>query len=139
MFEQSQRGVCLVSYRPEHITGVSPDDVDVVILTPGLEPEQVARMAKATGRTPQHIAAMLTDASLGEGIIIEPTTPPDQIDVSTSALAEPHTFGTGTSTHVSRSTRHCTSSSEREEAIRPAAQRPACTSSTTSFARAQTT
>jgi hydroxymethylpyrimidine pyrophosphatase-like HAD family hydrolase len=78
MFEQSQRGVCLVSYRPEHITGVSPDDVDVVILTPGLEPEQVARMARATGRTPQHIAAMLTDASLGEAIIIEPTTPPDQ-------------------------------------------------------------
>jgi hydroxymethylpyrimidine pyrophosphatase-like HAD family hydrolase len=76
VFDQSHRGVCLVSYQPEHITGVSPDNVDVVILTPGLEPEQVAGMAQATGRTIQHIAALLDGASLGEAVIIEPATAP---------------------------------------------------------------
>jgi hydroxymethylpyrimidine pyrophosphatase-like HAD family hydrolase len=76
MFEQSHRGVCLVSYRPEHITGVSPQDLDVVILTPGLEPEQLARVAHATGRTTQHIAALLDGVSFGEAVIIEPATPP---------------------------------------------------------------
>jgi hydroxymethylpyrimidine pyrophosphatase-like HAD family hydrolase len=76
LFDQPHRGVCLVSYRPEHITGVSPGNVDVVILTPGLEHEQVDRMALATGRTTRHIAALLDGASLGEAIIIEPNTDP---------------------------------------------------------------
>jgi hydroxymethylpyrimidine pyrophosphatase-like HAD family hydrolase len=76
LFDQSHRGVCLVSYRPEHITGVAPDDVDVVILTPGLEPEQVAGIANATGRTIQHITALLDGATRGEAIIIEPTKNP---------------------------------------------------------------
>jgi hydroxymethylpyrimidine pyrophosphatase-like HAD family hydrolase len=76
-FEQALRGVCLVSYRPEDVSGVSPDNVDVVVLTAGLEPEQLARMADATGRTTRHLTALLDGVALGEAVIIEPSTTPE--------------------------------------------------------------
>ena len=76
-FQQPLRGVCLVSYRPEDVSGISADNVDVVVLTAGLEPEQIAHMADATGRTSQHLTALLHGLPLGRAVIVEPTTTPE--------------------------------------------------------------
>ena len=77
MLHEPNRGYCLVSYRPEHLTGVSPETLDVVLLTPALEPHQLAGLAQATGRRSEHIAKLLDGAMVGEAVIIEPAQAPE--------------------------------------------------------------
>ncbi|MGF1599205.1 MAG: HAD hydrolase family protein [Acidimicrobiales bacterium] len=77
MLDEPNRGHCLVSYQPEHLTSISPRYLDVVLLTPGLEPDQLPGLARATGRTSDHLAALLDGAMIGEAVIIEPARAPD--------------------------------------------------------------
>lgn len=72
MLDEANRGYCLVSYRPEHLTGISPENLDIVLLTPGLEPHQLPGLAEATGRSTQHLAELLDGTAVGQAIIIEP-------------------------------------------------------------------
>ncbi|MCO8128060.1 HAD family hydrolase [Acidimicrobiia bacterium EGI L10123] len=77
VLDEANRGYCLVSYRPEHLTGISPENLDVVLLTPGLEPHQLSSLAVATGRTGQHLTDLLDGTVVGQAIIIEPPRGPD--------------------------------------------------------------
>jgi hydroxymethylpyrimidine pyrophosphatase-like HAD family hydrolase len=76
MLDQHKRGYCLVSYRPEHLAGISPENLDVVLLTPGLGPHQLPGLAAATGRSSQHLAELLDGTVVGQAIIIEPPHAP---------------------------------------------------------------
>ena len=77
MLHQPNRGHCLVSYRPEHLAGIEPANLDAVVLMPGLEQPQLEGLAAATGRTHQHLAGLLDGVVVGEAILIEPARNPD--------------------------------------------------------------